>query len=248
MALDSELLEPAVRLIQVAVERDRIAEAYDAASQLVSRRPKAAYPRFALSYVLRYGGAIDQAVEECDTALSLDPRNPRFRNCGRTNSIAGRYERALQFLALDPASSHSLTNSAKTRMRQGRTQEAAELLLQANSQHWASYVTALEGQTLDEARVRRFVDEALSVRDGEEAYATATFLAPIGEYEAALELISGGIAQGFCAYPWVETDPLLSGLRADQQFAAGFAEVREAGKACHEAFMAHVEGRSSSRL
>ena len=100
LQLDPELLEAQVRKIIIAVERGELAAAYRAANRLIEQRPKVGRAHFVHGYVLRYAGAIERSVEACDTALALDPSNPTFRSCGLSNSIAGRYERAQQFLEL----------------------------------------------------------------------------------------------------------------------------------------------------
>ena len=56
---------------------------------------------FALSYVLRYGGMLDEAAHECDKAVSLDPGNYQFRSCSLVFDLMGNSDRAMDFLRLD---------------------------------------------------------------------------------------------------------------------------------------------------
>jgi TolB-like protein len=75
MALDPNLIEAASQLIVNQVEAGDLAKAYRDAKALVERHPENAMGHFALSYVLRYGGAMEESGRECNTAVSLDPGN-----------------------------------------------------------------------------------------------------------------------------------------------------------------------------
>src|SRR5208283_1812789 len=78
LALDPDYIDPAGETILSEVERGELIKAYQGGKALVARHPENAYAHFALSYVLRYGGAVEESGRECDTALSLDPGNYRF--------------------------------------------------------------------------------------------------------------------------------------------------------------------------
>ena len=74
-------------LITNRVERGELGRAYDAATDLVRRRPQSADAHFALSYVLRYAGILDQSMQECnrrvrsirETLHSARARGPSWR-------------------------------------------------------------------------------------------------------------------------------------------------------------------------
>ena len=68
ISLDPNRVMAASNLITNRVERGELGRAYDAATDLVRRRPQSADAHFALSYVLRYAGMLDQSTQECNTA------------------------------------------------------------------------------------------------------------------------------------------------------------------------------------
>ena len=238
--LDPDLVDPSVRFIVIAVERGQLAAAYDAAERLLVTRPDAARAHFARSYVLRYAGAMDGAMRDCDAALALDPRNPMLRSCGIANSMAGRYERALQFLALDPTSGLALDNMSVVRLRQGQPQQALEVIRRAGAPLWNEVIPYMEGAPFSPEGAQRIVDGTMALRDSEQQYWSGSILAYCGEYAAALRLLHEGVERGYCSYPFMDSDPLLDGLRADPASAAEYADILAAGKACHEEFLAYI--------
>ena len=78
LALDPNFVSAARWLITNQVERGQLGKAYMDAKALVERHPENAAAHFALAYVLRYGGAIEESAHECDTALSLDRGNFQY--------------------------------------------------------------------------------------------------------------------------------------------------------------------------
>ena len=78
VSLDPNRMMAASNLITNRVERGELGRAYDAATDLVRRRPQSADAHFALSYVLRYAGMLEQSTQECNTARQLDPGNFSF--------------------------------------------------------------------------------------------------------------------------------------------------------------------------
>src|SRR5438552_2925643 len=72
VALDPNLILAAAQLITNRAERGEIGNAYAEASALVKNRPESAQAHFALGYVLRHVGLLDQSAHECETALASD--------------------------------------------------------------------------------------------------------------------------------------------------------------------------------
>jgi hypothetical protein len=241
LELDPDLLESRVRMIIIAVERGDLAAAYRAASRLIEERPKVGRAHFVGSYVLRYAGALDQAVRACDTALALDPSNPTFRSCGITNALAGRYDRALQFLELSPGTDFANANRALIFMRQDRPEEALEAARLLSYDWLADLLEAhVESRRLSREQVEQIVDGTLALRDAEQSGWAGGNLAYAGESEAALRLLREAVERGYCLYPAMDSNPMLSSLRLDSRHAEAYAQVRAAGKACHERFLAET--------
>ena len=126
LALDPDYSDAAGMLITNRVERGELGKAYKDAKALVARHPENAMAHFALSYVLRYGGMLDEAAQECDKAVSLDPGNYQFRSCSFVFDLMGNSERGMDFLRLDPGSGMGLVNLPLHFERAGKQAEARE--------------------------------------------------------------------------------------------------------------------------
>ena len=126
LALDPDYSDAAGMLITNRVERGELGKAYKDAKALVARHPENAMAHFALSYVLRYGGMLQEAAQECDKAVSLDPGNYQFRSCSLVFDLMGNSERAMDFLRLDPGSGWVSSNLPLHFERAGKPAEARE--------------------------------------------------------------------------------------------------------------------------
>ena len=72
-------------------------------------------------------------------------------------------------------------------------------------------------------------------------YVLAAWDSFCGEPEFAFRELHRAIEQNYCAYPQMETDPLLTKIRAMPEFA----EIRSLGIACQQHFLEHRKQRSS---
>ena len=63
-------------------------------------------------------------MQECDTALRLDPGNYQFRTCAVPFASMGNYERARTFINLDEGSDWSNTVTTTILGREGKNKEA----------------------------------------------------------------------------------------------------------------------------
>src|SRR5258708_31565676 len=95
-ALDSNLVSAAAWLIARQSDRGDTAHAYAQASAMLSRRPADAMAHFALAYVLRYAGLLDDAAHERASALALDRGNYQLRSCSRPSGQLAQPHKAME--------------------------------------------------------------------------------------------------------------------------------------------------------
>ena len=231
----------ASHLITNRVERGELDRAYDAATNFVKQRPQSADAHFALSYVLRYAGMLEQATQECNTARSLDPGNFDFRSCAWAFLESGKPEQAMNFVKLDAGSEWANWVTPYVYLAEGnvaQARESANHVAKGASYHRDLLVACTAAQRppdLDRI-VRDSEASAMLEGDAEAWYHVGALMAYCGQNEAALRLLKAAVQQNYCAYSALLEDPLLKQLRKD----TAFNQVLTAGSACQEALK---EGR-----
>jgi eukaryotic-like serine/threonine-protein kinase len=235
LSLDPNLVEAASNLIVNRVDRGELGRAYDAATDLVRRRPQSADAHFALSYVLRYAGMQEKATQECNTARSLDPGNFTFRSCAWAFMGLGQTDRAMDFVHLDAGSEWAAWATPYVYLTAGNlalAREAVKSVAKAPIYHRDLLVACTQAQRpADMDRIVR--DEEASVMtepDPEAWYHVGALMAYCGQKDAALRLLKAAVQQNYCAYSALLEDPMLKSLRKE----AAFDEVLTAASTCQE--------------
>ncbi len=221
-------------LTVVEAEHNQVAAAYRDAAELVRRRPENSGAHFNLSYALRYAGLLEEAEKECNTGLLLDPQWSGLRSCAVAFLLHGDYPRAVDFLHLDLGTQFEKALSMDVFLREGKEHEALEAR-PATAPDWAGFPVLfayLEHRPASE--VATLAQAMKPVTDPEMNYFSAAHLAYAEQPEAALQMLRAAITAGYCAYPGIESDPMLQAIRSN----AGFAELRALASECREQFMA----------
>ncbi len=235
LALDPNREVAASNLIVNRVMRGELGRAYDAATDLVRRRPQSADAHFALSFVLRYAGMLEQATQECNTARSLDPGNFNFRSCAWAFLELGQTDKAMDFVHLDAGSEWAAWVTPYVYLAAGnvaQARESAKSVAKAPAYH--RDLLAACTQSPHPADMERIVREAeasvMTEPDPESWYHVGALMAYCGQKDAALRLLRAAVQQNYCAYSALLEDPLLKDLRKE----TAFDEVLTAGSKCQE--------------
>ena len=242
LSLDPNYVAAAAGLIVSRVERGDTTGAHSAAADLVRRRPDSVESQFVLSYVLRYAGLLQEAGDRCETAFLLDRRmqTTGLRTCAMVFLLRGDYPRTMTYLRIAEGSDFANALTLDMLARQGRTQEAIQRG-SPNVPGWKSYDMLLA--CLARKPSSEIAALAKSVRpfdDPELNYFAAAHLAYCDQAEAALDFLKRAIDGNYCSYPAIESDPLFASVRAVPQYG----EIRAAGRACQERFVAARDQRS----
>ena len=244
LALDPDYSDATSQLIANQVERGELGKAYQEGKGLVARHSTNAFAHFALSYVLRYGGMLQESAQECDLALSLDPGNYQLRSCGLVFDLLGNYDRAMDFFRLDFGSEWVSSNLPLHFKRAGK---AAETRDSANKLTGHNYYDGLtracygQGSAAEiEKAARAFTPLALADPDSENRYWSAAQAASCGQKEIAMRLLKSSIEGNYCAYTALQNDPLLASVHGTSEFD----QLLSASKQCRDNFLAERDRAS----
>ena len=223
IALDPNRMMAASSLITNRVERGDLGRAYDAATDLVRRRPQSADAHFALSYVYRYAGMLEQSTQECNTARQLDPGNFAFRSCAWSFLEMGKTDRAMDFVHLDAGSEWAAWVTPYIYLAEGNVAEAHEAAqnMGKGSTYHRDLMEACTApqRPADLARIVRETESSVMMQPDPEAwYHVGALMAACGQKEPALRLLKASVQQNYCAYSALLDDPLLKDLRKETTF------------------------------
>ena len=243
--LDPNLVTAARQLVANHVERGELGPAYQAAMALVKRRPESAEAHFAVAYVYRYAGMLQQSADECNTALTLDPGNYIFRSCAWAFMELGKTARAADFVRLDAGSEWAAYVTPSILLREGKIPEAREAVkhMPSTPRYHRDLLEACL-QLRPATDLDRMAQEAETTQpvelDAETWYYQGAIFAFCGKKQAALHLLQSAVDQNYCAHENLLSDPLLAKLRTD----TAFDKVLTSAGACQAAVLASANAPS----
>jgi serine/threonine protein kinase/tetratricopeptide (TPR) repeat protein len=238
VSLDPNYSVAAAWLVTNRVEQGELAKAYRDAKALVARHPEDALAHFALSYVLRYGGAVEESARECEAALSLDSGNFGLRSCAFTFDQLGNYARAMDFLQLDAGSEWASDNVMRHYIRDGKLAQAKEIAekFKESGRGFRVLAACIENPSSTEVATlaREWAATILAAPDPEPHYVVAGDVLFCGQKDLAVQLLKSSIAMHFCAYTGLQNDSTWAKLRGTPEFA----DLLSAAKKCQDNFLA----------
>ena len=239
LALDPDLEDAAAQIVSLDTDAGKLAEAYQEAKAMVEKRPQSGFAHFTLSYVLRYASLSKEAAQECNTAVRLDPGNYQFRSCTGVFFLTGQFDRARDFLRLDAGSEWANNGQVMVLLREGNISEALERLRQLPESPFfhtrAMEVCYEKPRPAGADAILKETDRKLmSYHDPEPRFTQAgAFNACLGD-DFTARLAGSAIRDGFCAYDYLQLDPLLANFRKSSQYPA----LLQQAKQCRDRFLA----------
>jgi DNA-binding winged helix-turn-helix (wHTH) protein/TolB-like protein len=242
-ALNPDSPDPVAELTIHRTERGELVKAHQQALELVRRRPDNPNNHHVLSYVLRYGGSLEEAAHECEMVALLAPRIV-WGSCSTTFMEVGNYQRAMDFVRKDLSSEWSKAHAIEVLLREGRTQEAIQIG-PPQIAHWDSYKMLLAcARREPESQIRALAAGVEIDDDPEVNYFFAGHLAYCGQTDAAVRMLKLAMERNYCSYPAMDQDPFFAKVRTSPQFS----DVRAAGVTCHDDFVANREQLSKLQI
>jgi len=246
VALDPGRIEAASDLINIEMEEGELNLAYDDITNLLHQRPDSGAVHLVHSFVLWEAGLLDESASECEKTRTLDAGTTDLASCGYLFMALGKYDRAREYFQLQSGNEYEKAGRVEIFLREGKKDEALQELkslsmtafygrplLEPCLQHRPPAKGDVPGQQVRSALMAGHDPFPKYVLAGWDSYCDHPDLA-LGELRRA-------ISQNYCAYPEMETDPLLAKVRAMPEFA----EIRSLGIACQQHFLEHRKQRGS---
>jgi DNA-binding winged helix-turn-helix (wHTH) protein/TolB-like protein/tetratricopeptide (TPR) repeat protein len=246
VALDPSRIEAASDLINMESEEGDLNRAFDDITHLLHERPDSGAVHLVHAYVLWYAGLLEESSSECEKTRSIDAGTTDLASCGYVFMASGKYDRAREYFQLKSGNDYEKAGRVEILVREGKEDEALQVLkslpttafygrplLEPCLQHRAPPKGDVAGQQLRST--------TMADHDPWPKYALAAWDSFCGQPVFAFAELRRAISQNYCAYPQMETDPLLAKLRAMPEFA----EIRSLGIACQQHFLEHRKQRGS---
>ena len=225
----------ASNLITNQVGRGELVKGYQAAQELIKRRPDSAQAHFVMSYAYRYAGMLEQSAAECNTALALDPGNFTFRSCAWAFMELGNTARAEQFIQLDAGSEWAAYVTPSVLLRENKIAEAREAVKKMPSPpryHRDLLEACLQMRPASD--LDRIVQKAETTPpndpDPEVWYYQGSILGFCGKKDSSIRMLQRAINLNYCSQSNLLSDPLLEKIRRTPEFN----ELLSAAKRCQE--------------
>ena len=246
VALDPGRVEAASDLINMEEEEGELNKAYDDIAKLLQQRPDSGSVHLVNSYVLWYPGLLDESASECEKARSLDAGTTDLATCGHIFIALGKYDRAREYFQLQSGNDYEKGGRVEILVREGKENEALQVLKSLPTTPFygrALLEPCLQHQPLGkgDVAVQKVRWESMQGHDPFPKYSLAAWDSFCGQPVFALSELRRAISQNYCAYPQMETDPLLANVRGMPEFA----EIRTLGIACQQKFLEHRKKSSS---
>jgi len=237
IALNPAMIEPRIYMANLFTDTGRVEQAVPLLREALRNAPNNAEAHWELGYAYRFAGMLAESVREAEKARQIDPQVKITSSALNSYLYLGQYDKFLQSL---PASDsvyivfyRGLGEYYKKNWDQAaalfdRAYELNPRLLPAQVGKALSYsiehanakgVQMLEqtGNTIQER----------GVSDAEGIYKLAQAFAALGDKPAALHMLHHSIEQGFFCYPYFVSDPLLSTLRGEPEYAGLMQQARQ---------------------
>jgi len=225
LSINENLLAPIGNLASLYVEIGKTIEAVVLTKRALEINPNNANAHFWLGYIYRYTGLLEESAEEMETALKLDPHNPRFRSIGTTYTYMKRYEEAIKSFELDKDSPLSNSWIGVVYFRTNKIELAKKYLIKSINLDssgtvgvWSSalidYINGNKENGLEKIKTL----ETSNTYDGEQFFNYANLYALFGQKKDCLRTLKKAIDAGFYCYPLFANDIFLKSMRNEPEF------------------------------
>jgi tetratricopeptide (TPR) repeat protein len=174
-----------------------------------------------------------------EKAVTLDPKNSRFRSIIITYLAAGENEKALEAVKNYKESAFILGEKGAALFQQGNQEQAVECFDRVIAMEpdglqalWVTGIKAFIEGNIEEGITAALKFEQINIADAEAWYHFAANYGLLGDREGCIRALQRAVDGGYFNYPFMLADFFLDSARDDPEFQ----RILELAKAKHEAF------------
>ena len=229
LELNPNELQPRVFLSDILIETNRVEEAVEFLRDTISQNPDDALAHWELSYAYRYAGFLEDSKREGEFSQKIDPgftlrtALPNYYLYLKEyekykNAIPARFDSAY-FEFYRGFVNYHLGDFDDAKIDFDKAYDIDRNSLQSQIGKALSFKIA--GDDAAALKMLNITEkEILSQNrfDAEGLYKLAQGYAALGEKKSAIRILKISIDNGFFAYPYIVSDPLLENLRDDSEY------------------------------
>jgi len=222
VSLKSDLVPALAHLALIYTDVGKHEEAHSLLIRALKINPNDAWLHFSLSYHYRYIGFLEESRKEAETALAIDPNNPRFRSSVITSMFLGKFDEILDTFKLDAGSPFTLNYLGEVSFRNGNKEQSLEYFeksLQIKEEigefYYASSLVEYMKGNFEKAAEFNLKRELENPTDSENLYEIARIYGLFEMKEDCYRALKKSIDMGYISYPSMQGDSFLDSVRHD---------------------------------
>jgi TolB-like protein len=228
IALNPSLVEPRIYMANLFTDTGRVEQAVPLLRSVLRDSPNNAEAHWELGYAYRFGGMLQESLEECEKARQNNPQVKINSSAMNSYLYLGEYDKFLQSLPVNDSiyilfyhgfAEYYLNNRDQAARDFDRAYERDSSLLPAMVGKALSY--SIKNENAQGVKFLKEIEGKIQehgVSDAEGLYKVAQAYAVLGAKPAALHMLHHSIDGGFFCYPYFERDPLLQSVRNEPEF------------------------------
>jgi DNA-binding winged helix-turn-helix (wHTH) protein/TolB-like protein len=237
LAIDPSQLDARMFLANLLVDTGKVEQAVPLLRDALKANANYAPVRWELGYAYRFAGMLNESVAECERAREIDPLAKSNGSVLNTYLYLGQYDK---FLASLP----DVNDSSFVLFYRGFGEYYKKDLELASKDFDRAYeidptLYTMIGKAFSESianrnaaglEILRVLEDKMTGRgvgDPEAVYKMAQGYAVLGDKVSAIRTLRRSVETGFFSYPYIATDPLLSGIRSESDFGQILAAAHE---------------------
>jgi DNA-binding winged helix-turn-helix (wHTH) protein/TolB-like protein/tetratricopeptide (TPR) repeat protein len=245
LALQPSQLEAHVFLANLLIDTGKVEQAIPLLQDALKSAPNNAAVHWELGYAYRFAGMLNESAAECGLARRIDPSATANNAVLNAYLYLGEYDRFLHSLPEGETSAFILFYRGFAQYHLKNMEQAArdfdrayELDPSLYTQIGKAISHAIAHHDAEGLQILNQLESRIEqhgVGDPEATYKIAQAYAVLGDRTSALRMVRYSIENGFFAYPYFITDPLLESIRREPQFEP----ILDIARRRHEAFKSH---------